>query len=96
MSYSVSIADEARNRLLEYRRWWNENREASRLSFKDALMDAVARIGQFPNSFPKYRDRDVRFCRIEKTPYLLLFSVDIETQKVVVVSAWSASLGEAR
>lgn len=95
MSYEVSIADDTALQLRRFQAWWDENRPAANPSFTEALTRALDSLAEFPASFPRYADRDVRFCRIEKTPYLLLFEVDSTARRVTVVAAWSASLGEA-
>ena len=95
MSYEVSIADDTALQLREFHAWWDENRPAARPCFAEALASALESIAEFPQSYPRYADRDVRFCRIDKTPYLLLFEVDSSVERVTVVAAWSTSLGEA-
>ena len=93
--HTILIAEEAAARLRAFQTWWDANRPAARPDFKDALANALASIAEFPNRFPKYSDRDVQFCRIDKTPYLLLFEVNSSDHTVTVIAAWSAALGEA-
>ena len=95
MSWEVSIADDAALQLRALQTWWDENRPTARPTFADALRDALESIAEYPGRFPRYADRNVRFCRIDKTPYLLLFEIDSSAERVTVVTAWSASQGEA-
>ena len=95
MTYKVLVAQEAADRLDEFRLWWDENRPAARPAFRVALARALTEIAESPDRFPRYPDRDVRWCQIEKTPYLLLFEVNSIDRTVVVVTAWSTALGRA-
>ncbi|NOY92921.1 MAG: type II toxin-antitoxin system RelE/ParE family toxin [Deltaproteobacteria bacterium] len=88
------MAREAALQLDELRVWWTQNRPSARPTFEDALASVLASIAEFPNRFPKHPSRDVRYCRIEKTPYLLFFEVRSSDHMVTVVTAWSASLGD--
>jgi len=91
VKYKVQILPEAEAQATELHRWWKRERPSSRVSVKQELRKLGKRLAEYPNRYPMYEDRDVRWCRLVTTPYLVFFRVDEHARQVEVVCLWSSN-----
>lgn len=92
--YEVVVSPEARDDLkreLDYiRRKWSVQRAKI---VRDGISEAIAKLDTFPSSYPKLHristeERTYRF--IPQWSYLIVFRIEIEVDRVRVVSIFSS------
>jgi plasmid stabilization system protein ParE len=93
VSYRVRILPEAEEQARELYEWWESERPASQTNVKGELHQLSKRLARFPNRYPRYEDRDVRWCQLKGTPYYAFFRVDDEAREVEVICVWGGSRG---
>jgi plasmid stabilization system protein ParE len=66
------------------RLWYAERSENAAARFKKAVDDAITRISQHPNAWPRYSGVD-RWVRVRRFPYIVVFR-EREPNLMVVVA----------
>ena len=90
----LQFTDRAEQHLEGLSRWWAENRPKARRQVLEEVERATALLCEVPGSgspYARMRNREVRRCRVGKTPYYLYYVADAET--VTVLAVWSAMRG---
>lgn len=89
----VIVSPRAAEEILLRKKWWRTHRPDAAPRFDEELADALARIGQRPESFPRFSEhsgRLVRRCLLKTTRCHLYFEVVTSSKEVLVVAARGA------
>ena len=92
----LHFTDRAERHLEHLAQWWAENRPDSRRQVLEEVERATSLLCEMPNIgniYERKRGRDVRRCRIGKTPYFLYYVFERNTDTLSILAIWSAEVG---
>ncbi|MEL6341350.1 MAG: type II toxin-antitoxin system RelE/ParE family toxin [Myxococcota bacterium] len=93
MSVLVETLPRAADKLYELELWWLENRSGARYSVLTAFEDAIDLLSESPEIGVPYRRSSrphLRWLRLSKTPYLMVYEYIPGSGRVLVLAVWSA------
>ncbi len=94
---ALHFSDRAERHLEHLAQWWWDNRQDSRRQVLEEVERATSIVCEMPgvgNVYESKRGREVRRCRVGKTPYYLYYVVDMDAETVSVLAIWSAEVGQ--
>jgi plasmid stabilization system protein ParE len=89
----VAVAPEAAAQILFRKRWWRKNRSKAPERFDEELAEALKQIGERPESFLVFSERNGRIVRrylLDKTRCHLYFEIVPSVGEVLILAARGA------